>query len=129
MLYQGSCECGAVSYEAEAETRDVTICHCGQCQRTSGHAWASVSVPADSIKLTGEENLCWYTSSDIARRGFCKTCGASLFFERTGLNRIAIGAGTLRQPSGLKTGKHIFVADKGDHYDISCAAPQFEHYD
>jgi hypothetical protein len=129
MLYKGSCECGAVAYEAEAAVRDVTICHCGQCLRTSGHAWASVSVPADSVSLTGEENLRWYTSSDIARRGFCTTCGSSLFFERLGKNRTAIGAGTLQQPTGLKTGKHIFTADKGDYYQISCAAPQFEHYD
>jgi hypothetical protein len=29
----------------------------------------------------------------------------------------------------MKTTKHIFLAVKGDHYDIACAAPQFEHYD
>ena len=111
MLYAGACECGRVAYAAEAARRDVTICHCGQCLRTSGHAWASVSVTADSLKVTGAENLTWYRSSDIARRGFCKHCGSSLFFDRIGKNRIAIGAGTLRQPTGLATAKHIFTAD------------------
>ena len=129
MLYRGACECGAVAYEAEAARRDVTVCHCGQCLRTSGHAWASVSVPADSLEVTGAESLTWYHSSDIAQPGFCKHCGSSLFFERIGKNRTAIGAGTLHQPTGLTTGKHIFIADKGDYYEITCPAPQFEHYD
>ena len=129
MKYQGSCECGAVTYQSEAEQRDVTICHCGQCLRTSGHAWASVSVPLEGFEITKDESLKWYTSSDIARRGFCTGCGSSLFFERFGKGRIAIGAGTLTQPAGLKTGKHIFTAEKGDYYEITCSAPQFAHYE
>ncbi len=128
MLYKGACECGAVAYEANADRRDVTICHCGQCLRTSGHAWASVSVPADSLSVTGDDNLTWYQSSDYARRGFCKHCGASLFFNVFDKNRTAIGAGTLQQPTGLKTGKHIFLNDKADYYQITCTAPQFEGY-
>ncbi|WP_120500317.1 GFA family protein [Roseovarius sp. EL26] len=129
MKCTGSCECGAVTYVIEAEMPDVTICHCGQCLRTSGHAWASVSVPVDTVEIAGTENLKWFTSSDIARRGFCTECGSSLFFERIGKNRIAIGAGTLTQPTELKTGKHIFIADKGDYYDISCDAPQYDFYE
>ena len=129
MLYKGTCECGAVAYEAEAEARDVTICHCGQCLRTSGHAWASVSIPADRIRLTSDAGLKWFTSSDTARRGFCTGCGSSLFFDVFGRNRTAIGAGTLTQPTGLKTGKHVFTADKGDYYEIACTAPQFAHYE
>lgn len=129
MLYRGSCECGAVAHAAEADRHAVTICHCGQCLRTSGHAWASVSVPADSIRLTRSDGLKWFKSSDIARRGFCQECGSSLFFDVIGKNRTAIGAGTLDQPTGLRTGKHIFTANKGDYYEITCDAPQFEHYE
>ncbi len=128
-MQTGSCECGAVTFQTDAQLPDVTICHCGQCQRTSGHAWASVSVPSDSLTLTNEAGLKWFTSSDIARRGFCDVCGASVFFERFGKGRTAIAAGMLKHPTGLKTGKHIFLADKGDYYEITCDAPQFEHYD
>ncbi|MEM8776300.1 MAG: GFA family protein [Pseudomonadota bacterium] len=129
MRYKGQCECGAVQYKTEAKRRDVTICHCGHCQRTSGHAWASVSVPLYDLSISGENEVRWYRSSDTARRGFCRTCGSSLFFEPLGAGRMAIAAGTLQQPSGLKTGKRIFLADKGDHYEINCTAPQFEHYE
>ncbi len=129
MKYHGSCECGAVSYETEADRRDVTICHCGQRLRTAGHAWASVSVPLADFSITGAASLKWFQSSDKARRGFCIDCGSSLFFEPLSKGRMAIAARTLRKPTGLKTGKHIFIADKGDYYDITCAAPQFEYYE
>ena len=129
MKYVGACECGAVRYEAEAERRGVTICHCGQCARTAGHAWSSVSVPLEALRITGEAALKWYSSSERARRGFCDKCGSSLFFQSLGKGRMAIAAGTLQQPTGLKTGKHIFTGDKGDYYDITCTAPQFEHHE
>ena len=128
-VYAGQCECGAVSYTAEAARRDVTICHCGQCLRTAGHAWASVSVPTAALAISGAAQITWYRSSEIAERGFCTTCGSSLFFRRTDAARTAIAAGTLHQPTGLTTGKHIFVADKGDYYDITCHAPQHDHYE
>lgn len=129
MIYAGSCECGVVSFEAEAERRDVTMCHCGQCRRTAGHAWPSISVPTADMTISGEEFVKWYQSSSFALRGFCTECGASLFFRRPDKGRTAIAAGMLQQPTGLKTGKHIFLADKGDYYEISCDAPVFEHYE
>ncbi len=129
MIYAGACECGNVAYEANAPVRAVTVCHCGQCLRTSGHSWASVTVPLESLKITKDGGLKWFTSSNFARRGFCTGCGSSLFFEPFGKDRVAIGAGTLTQPTGLKTGKHVFTADKGDYYDIACTAPQFAHYE
>ncbi len=129
VIYEGGCECGAVTYKADFARRDVTICHCGQCLRTAGHAWASVSVPDNTLAISGEVAIKWYQSSDIARRGFCTTCGSSLFFHRPDKGRTALAAGTLHQPTGLQTGKHIFVADKGDYYDISCSAPQLDHYE
>ena len=52
--------------------------------------------------------------------------GASLFYELGEEGRTAIGAGTLDSPSGLKTMRHIYVADKGDYYSIADHIPQFK---
>ena len=41
---------------------------------------------------------------------------------------IGIAAGCLDLPTGIKTGKHIFVKDKGDYYEIADNAPQIEKY-
>ena len=124
----GACECGAVTFEAHGELRPVTACHCKQCRRTSGHIWASTSIPTENLKLTRDDGLKWYRSSGFARRGFCTGCGASLFYEMDGEGKTAIGAGTLDDPTGLHTAKHIFVKDKGDYYDITCTAQQIDRY-
>ena len=60
------------------------------------------------------------------RRGFCANCGASLFLQPDDEERTAVGAGTLDTPNGLKTMRHIYVADKGDYYSIADNIPQFE---
>lgn len=114
----GSCECGAVAFESDGPWDDVTVCHCSQCRKTSGHIWASSNVPVESLKFIREANLVWRNSSDIARRGFCGRCGSSLFYQKNDADRIAVAAGSLEAPTELKVGKHIFEDDKGDYYSL-----------
>ena len=71
------------------------------------------------FKLHSSDSLKWYQSSPQARRGFCSICGASLFWVPEGGDHVAIAAGTLDKPTGLRTVAHIFVADAGDYYTIA----------
>ncbi len=115
----GGCLCGAVRYQIRGPLRPVVNCHCGQCRRTHGNVAAYTSVARADLVLTEDRGLKWYRSSEVARRGFCRNCGASLFWERLGEDRVAVAAGGIDPPSGLKTIRHIFVADKGDYYEIA----------
>ena len=115
----GRCLCGAVRYEIHGTLRDVVNCHCGQCLRTHGNVAAYASVARADLVLTEDRGLKWYRSSDSARRGFCQDCGASLFWEPRGEGRVAVAAGCIDPPSGLKTLRHVFVADKSDYYEIA----------
>jgi hypothetical protein len=114
----GRCLCGAVSYEVRGDLRDVWNCHCGQCRRTHGNVAAYTSVARTDLVLTEARGLKWYRSSDRARRGFCRDCGASLFWEPSAGDRVSVAAGSLDPPTGLKTTRHIFVAERGDYYEI-----------
>lgn len=127
-MIKGRCDCGAVSFEVETVRDTVTICHCGQCRRTSGHLWASTHAAYDSVQFTNDQGLEWYRSSDFASRGFCRNCGSSLFYRMNDEAGVGIAAGCLDLPTGLTTGKHIFVKDKGDYYEIADNAPQIEKY-
>ncbi|POF34477.1 GFA family protein [Roseibium marinum] len=124
-MITGRCECGKVAFEVDAVRETVTVCHCNQCRRTSGHLWASTVAPADTLRFTCDDGLAWYRSSDFAERGFCKACGSSLFYRMDGDDTIAIAAGCLDTSDGLTTGKHIFVKDKAGYYEIGDGAPQF----
>lgn len=127
-MIQGSCECGAVRFTCEEVRPTVTVCHCGQCRRTSGHLWASTTCDADKLLFKADEALTWYASSDFAKRGFCSRCGSSLFYKIHEKGHYAVAAGALEQPSGLTVTKHIFAKDKADYYEITGDAPVLDTY-
>jgi len=114
----GSCLCGAVRYEVTGELRDVVDCHCAMCRKTHGHIGAYTATPKGSLRLTETRGLKWYPSSTDARRGFCSECGGSLFFDPAKRDYVAIAAGTLDPPTGLKTVVQIHVNSAGDYYRI-----------
>jgi hypothetical protein len=121
---QGSCLCGAVRFEVTPPLRSVVACHCSQCRKTSGHYWAASSVPLAGFRLLTETGLAWYRASATARRGFCRLCGSTLFWQPDDGDRISFSPGALDEPSGLRIDRHIFVADKGDYYTLGDGAPQ-----
>ncbi|MBB1492111.1 MULTISPECIES: GFA family protein [unclassified Paracoccus (in: a-proteobacteria)] len=117
----GACLCGGVSFTGRLTAEPATACHCSQCRRWSGHVW--VSAELRDAAITGEP-LRWFRSSDKAERGFCATCGSSLFWRRLGEDRVAVSGGVIDPPTGLRLEGHIYVADKGDYYDITDGLPQ-----
>jgi hypothetical protein len=123
-MHKGSCLCGAVRFEVEGELEAPDACHCSLCRRQSGHYWASTNVPRAAIRVEGEDNVSWYRSSEKVRRGFCATCGSVLFWDPIGHEIIAVAMGAFDMPTETRLAVHIFVADKGDYYDIADGVPQ-----
>ena len=70
------------------------------------------------FKITRDEGLRWFRSSERAERAFCQICGSTLFWKGTERDYVAIAVGTLDGVTGLAMAGHIFCADKGDYYDI-----------
>ena len=126
--YQGGCLCGAVKFEIFGKMRQIINCHCRQCRRTHGHYAAYSSVEKSKFKLILDTGLKWFRSSDKAKRGFCRECGASLFFEKIGEKNISIAAGMLDYTSGLKTISHIFINNKPDYYLVDDELPKYKKY-
>lgn len=127
-MIKGKCDCGKVSFEVADVRESVTICHCSQCRRTSGHLWASTKARFSTLMFSMDEGLEWYHSSEFAKRGFCRFCGSSLFYKMNDEEGVGIAAGCLDKPTNIHIGKHIFVKDKGDYYSIADDAPQFKTY-
>lgn len=122
----GGCLCGGVRFSVRGPVRGVVYCHCTQCRRQTGHHYAATNVADADIEIDGAERLTWYRASGFARRGFCATCGSALFWKRDGADDISVMAGSFDTPSGLVGEMHIFVADKGDYYDIVDDLPRHE---
>jgi hypothetical protein len=122
----GSCACGAVSFKTRGELRGVVYCHCSQCRKQSGHYFASTNVADDHLEVTGSDKVTWFQSSGDAKRGFCAVCGSGLFWKHRKRDYTSILAGSFDLPSGLEGASHIFIADKGDYYEVNDGLPQFE---
>lgn len=122
----GSCLCGAVRYRVSGPLADVVGCHCGQCRKQTGHYMPATRSLLKYFEMVEDRGLKWYRASSDARRGFCADCGSTLFWQADGADRIAIAAGSLDGDTGLVTAAHIFVADKGDYYQLDDSLPQYD---
>ncbi|RJL05248.1 GFA family protein [Paracoccus siganidrum] len=121
--FTGQCLCGAVRFAGHAADQPFHVCHCGQCRRWSGHYWSAFE--AEELRIDERDALRWFRSSQQAERGFCRHCGSSLFWRRIGSDRTEVAPGALDAPTGLRPSGHIYVADKGDYYDITDGLPQY----
>lgn len=121
----GGCLCGAVTYRITGPMRRVVYCHCTQCRKTSGHFVAATACDTDALVMLEDSGLAWFESSDIAARGFCTTCGSSLFWQPKHEKYVAIMAGTLDAPTGLVAHEHIHVEDASDYYSLDDGLKQF----
>lgn len=111
----GGCLCGAVRYEVRGPLRDILVCHCHECRRWAGRAWAATAARVVDLEVVGAVR--WFASPESehdAERGICPRCGASLFWRVPGWDRVSIGAGTLDDPSGLLVAGHIWVEQGAD---------------
>jgi hypothetical protein len=127
----GGCLCGAVRYETRGPLRNIINCHCSKCRKFHGHVGAYTSVLREHLVLTRADGLKWYRSvtdeTPNVHRGFCQECGSSLFWDPRGSGKnVAVAAGSLDEPTGLKTLGHVWVSQKTDYYDITDGLPEFD---
>lgn len=118
----GKCLCGAVSYRFEAKSNEFTGCHCKMCQRWSGGAF--LALPAADVQFDGKDDLVLYTSSDIAKRGFCRQCGSSLFYLATPTGNFHLCVGTIDEPDELSLAEEIFIDRKPAGYSFTGDRPR-----
>ena len=79
----------------------------------------------NDIIFVNKKTLKWYKSSNIAKRGFCSKCGASIFYKLLKSKNISIAAGMLNNPTKLKTQSNIFTKGKLDYYKLDLKIPKF----
>ncbi len=115
---EGGCVCGAVRYRIEREPIFVHCCHCTDCQRLSGSAFAvnaliestHVSVVAGAPERTG------LATPSGGRRAVvrCASCGAMLwaFHPKVGDKIAFVRVGTLDDPAALPPQLHCFTRSK-----------------
>lgn len=128
--FQGSCLCGAVRYETLTPPKALSHCHCGQCRKSHGAAFASyASVPRADLRIcTGMEHITAFRSSESVVRQFCTRCGASLFWAKEHgeySDWISIALGTLDTAFVSPKQKHIHLQSKAPWHRLDDCSQGF----
>jgi len=120
-LVTGGCICGAVRYEINAPAISTGYCHCSCCRKFSGsavNAWTAF--PASSVRFLAEEPL-YFSTTPIAKRGFCSKCGASLTYKLVQPRETAylvLHTSSLDQPESFAPSVHSGIESKLPWFDI-----------
>jgi hypothetical protein len=128
-MITGRCECSKVQYQVDGEIDDFSHCHCSQCRRLHGAAYATfgaVKRKAFSY-VSGESETKSYASSASHGRVFCRHCGSNILVDlQTEPDSLYIAMGTVNGNPDLPPGYHIFVGSKAPWHTINDDLPAFE---
>ena len=128
-VLRGGCLCGALRFEVDGELGPVVLCHCSQCRKAQGGAFAVVApVRAAQFRLlAGAERLKSYNSSGDKWRSFCGDCGSPIHSRRAGQpGLLRLRVGTLDGVLTARPSAHIHVASKAAWWDITDTLPQHQ---
>ena len=109
MRIDGSCQCGAITFEGDADPEKVWLCHCTDCQAGTGSAFrVNIPVPGDRFRLlSGEPKIFIKTTAESGTpraQAFCPTCGSPIYSTTPGDGRkpsYTVRVGLLRQRAEL----------------------------
>jgi len=120
-----SCRCGQLSVTCVGDPVRISVCHCLECQKRSGSAFAvQARWPEANVRLTGTFKE-WSRVADSGRRAtyrFCAVCGATVTYTNEGMPGVtAVPVGAFADPnfppprfSVYEARKHPWVAILGD---------------
>jgi hypothetical protein len=127
-MLDGGCLCGGVRFRISGKLGPAGYCHCKQCQRASGSAFAA-NAPARTAYfqlLSGDDLVSEYESSPGKFRAFCRRCGSPLYSRRNSepeLRRIRLG--TLDSDPERRPLVHVWVGSKAPWCAIGDSLPQY----
>lgn len=117
---KGSCLCGKVTYSVNKDFSEFYFCHCKQCQRITGSAFAA-------NLLTAPQNIQWHSGEQYLKRFeypernftkvFCTACGSGLPFVNQSGKALIIPAGSLDKDLEVKVDHNIFWAERAHWYE------------
>ncbi|MBL3599767.1 MAG: GFA family protein [gamma proteobacterium endosymbiont of Lamellibrachia anaximandri] len=130
--YKGGCLCGKIRFEIIGEIGNIVYCHCSQCRKVQGSAFATngnVDVEA-FIFLSGEDELTGYQSSPGQTKYFCKHCGSPIISRNESVpNKVRVRLGTIESDIRERPIAHIFITSKANWEELPDNLPQYESFE
>ncbi len=131
-MYTGGCLCGAVRFELDGAIRNIVYCHCSQCRKAQGSAFATNGIveAGDFRIVSGADSLTGYESSPGQKKYFCRICGSPILSKTESRpEQVRVRLGTIESDITERPMAHIFVTSKADWEEIAGDLPQYEEYE
>jgi hypothetical protein len=130
MTATGRCHCGAIRYQVTGEPKNSCLCHCTDCQRSSGApmvAWAAFAENDFAVTQGTPKTI---NSSGASMRSFCPDCGTGLYFTNAenlpGI--VDIQTATLDDPNAFPPQVHIQTAERLNWMEQAHGLHTFERF-
>lgn len=132
-IFEGNCACGQTRYRMQGAPMFVHCCHCRDCQRQSGSAFAIHGlIEAERLQCTaGETVVATLPTGSGGRRELhgCSNCRTTLWTEVQGRRWMRIvKVATLDQASEFPPDVHIFTRSKLPFVVLGDQIPGFEAF-
>ena len=126
MSKTGSCLCGDVSFTYKSEPGMFLMCHCTDCQKSTGSPVASIIiVPEDDFSINGSTSS--YECEAKVTRSFCKICGSQIFSRiESAPGVVAIKTGVLDEQPNIKPNLVCWTKSKPNWFEINHPEIVFE---
>jgi hypothetical protein len=125
---KGSCLCKAVSFEIEGTVHNARYCHCTNCRKFSGTAYAAWGlVPTDKFTVIPAQGGVTKFDSGGGLRVFCSACGSPLWYEPAGMQQYrGIPLGVIDDGNVPAPQLHLWTKSKVPWVTITDDLPQHE---
>ncbi len=128
-MIKGYCECRRVRFEVDGDINDFSHCHCSQCRRLHGAAFATfAAVSSNQFRyVSGESDTSEYASSDSHKRIFCANCGSNILVALDQESDVLyLSMSTIEGDPPRPQGYHIYVGSKAPWHEISDDLKQYD---
>ena len=121
--HTASCRCGQLKATVTGDPFRVSVCHCLNCQKRSGSAFAAQARwPTENLSVAGQSKTWTQTgdSGSSATFHFCPDCGSTVYYSGGGYSdAIAVALGAFDDPYFLKPQISVFENRKHDWVEIT----------
>ena len=127
-MLKGRCLCGRVSLEIRGAIHNGRFCHCANCRKFSGTAYAAWGlVQADQlIVMGGESNVTKYDSGG-GLRVFCSSCGSPLWYEPANVPAFrGVPLGVIDEGDVPTPGMHVWTRSMVSWASLDDSLPRHE---
>jgi hypothetical protein len=125
-MFKGTCLCGDVSFEISGQIVSPRYCHCANCRKFSGTAYAAWGlVQTDQLVVRASENYLTKYDSGGGLRVFCATCGSPLWYEPAGIPQFrGVPLGIIDDAGVPAPQMHVWTRSKVSWTAIADELPQ-----